>query len=167
MTIIRFQTQTEADLHWMACAFEARAGSDDPKAKIIAQSGVGAVIANRDNVIAQSANIIPPVVLATMRANGREVTDDDRYFIIEHAERAAIFDAFQSGASLSNATIYCTRFPCADCARAIVWSGIKRAVFAGGFSGETRWIGAQRAARQLLKDAGIKVRFLTPNSANI
>ena len=144
----------------MALAFEARAGSDDPKARLIPQSGVGTVIATRENVISQSANIVPPSVLAAMHEDGRSITDDDRYYIIEHAERAAIFNALRAGADLSHATIYCTRFPCSDCARAIVWSGIRRAVFAGGFSGETRWIGAQRAARQLLKDARIKMRFL-------
>ncbi|WP_447932980.1 deoxycytidylate deaminase [Sphingopyxis fribergensis] len=144
----------------MALAFETCSLSDDPKARLIPQSAVGAVIAEKSELIARSANIVPPPVLEGMKSHAREITESDRYFIIEHAERAAIFHALKAGHDLSKATIYCTRFPCSDCARAIIWAGIRRAVFASGYGSETRWLTAQRAARQLFKDAGIRVRFL-------
>lgn len=146
----------------MSLALETRSGSDDPKALTMPQSAVGVVIADRSILIARSANVVPPTVMQSMQAQGRVVGESDRYHIIEHAERAAIFQALRAAQDLSQASIYCTRFPCSDCARAIVWAGIGRAVFAGGFSGETHWITAQRAARQLLKDAGVRVRYLTP-----
>ena len=42
-----------------------------------------------------------------------------KFFWIEHAERNAIYNAARSGAALDGCTIYVTRFPCADCARAM------------------------------------------------
>lgn len=118
------------------------------------------MIADGSGEIARSANVLPPLLAAAYRDNGDVVADDDRYFVIEHAERAAIFRALVAGHSLAGSTIYCTRFPCSDCARAIIWAGIRRAVFPSGFAGEGRWIGAQRAALQMFRQAGVKVRYL-------
>lgn len=48
-----------------------------------------------------------------------------KYMYTEHAERNAIFTASRIGVSLVNATLYCNYFPCPDCTRAIIQSGIK------------------------------------------
>lgn len=48
----------------------------------------------------------------------------EKFFWIEHAERNAIYNAARAGVSLAGCTIYVNRFPCADCARAIIQSGI-------------------------------------------
>lgn len=138
-----------------------RLATDDPKGKIVLQSAVGAVVADYRKEISRSANVLPPVIRHKFMAEGQQVSDADRYHLIEHAERAAIFIALRAHADLSKSTIYCTRFPCSDCARAIVWSGIKRAVFAGGFAGEKRWLESQRAALRILKDGGVKIRYLS------
>lgn len=124
------------------------------------QSGVGVVIADRRGEIVRSANVLPPALAISFSETKQLVAHDDRYHVIEHAERAAIFQALRAGNDLSGATIYCTRFPCSDCARAILWSGIKRAVFPGGFAGEDRWIEAQRAALRILRAGGVRVRYL-------
>lgn len=52
----------------------------------------------------------------------------EKFHWIEHAERNAIYNAARSGAVTEGCTIYVTRFPCADCARAIIQSGITRVV---------------------------------------
>lgn len=52
----------------------------------------------------------------------------EKFHWIEHAERNAIYNAARSGAALEGCTIYVTRYPCADCARAIIQSGIDRVV---------------------------------------
>lgn len=145
----------------MAEAFVERKLTDDPKGKVVVQSAVGAVIADANNVIARSANVLPPALKLTYAKTMQSVTDESRYHVIEHAERAAIFTALQARADMSKATIYCTRFPCSDCARAIVWAGIKRAVFAGGFAGEKRWLPAQRAALKILRQSGVTVHYLS------
>lgn len=150
----------------MAEAFAVRATSDDPKARVVPQSGVGAVIVGPAGEIARSANVLPPSIRGQAGAQ-RGVEDTERYFVIEHAERAAIFSAFLSGKSMVGSTIYCTRFPCSDCARAILWAGIGRAVFPGGFSGEVRWIDAQRAALRMLREGGVRVRYLSKFNSRI
>lgn len=162
-----FATQTESDQHYLAMAFSVRAQSDDPKAKHIVQSGVGAVIATKADLLSSSANVLPPNVKKTYLSSGKEVSESERYFVIEHAERAAIYKAFLQQKDLRKATLYCTRFPCSDCARAIAWSGISRLVVPKGFSGEKLWIDAQRAALRLLRDAGVTVRYLPLNVASV
>jgi dCMP deaminase len=52
-------------------------------------------------------------------------TSGEKFFWFEHAERNAIYNAARSGAAIAGCIIYVNRFPCADCARAIIQSGIK------------------------------------------
>lgn len=157
---MRFSSLTEADRFYLAEAFAERLHTDDPKAKTVPQSAVGAVIANASGELARSSNVIPPRLRAEMEAANQEVATEDRYHIIEHAERAALFKAYLAGNNLEGATLYCTRFPCSDCARAIAWSPIRRVVLPNGFAGEKRWLEAQRAALRILRGSGIKVRYL-------
>lgn len=158
--VITFSTQTEYDQYFLEQAFIEKACSDDPKAKYSSQSGVGAVIVRKNRLLSSSANVLPPVVKDAYVARGKEVANEERYFVIEHAERAAIFKAWSNREDLYKSTLYCTRFPCSDCARAIAWSGISRLVVPTGFSGETRWLDAQRAALRILRDARVTVRYL-------
>ena len=51
-----------------------------------------------------------------------------KYAWTEHAERAAIYSAARIGIATEGATLYVCWFACADCARAIVFSGIRRVV---------------------------------------
>lgn len=52
----------------------------------------------------------------------------EKYFWVEHAERNAIYNAARVGTGINNCVIYVSHFPCVDCARAIINSGIKRVV---------------------------------------
>lgn len=52
----------------------------------------------------------------------------DKYYWFEHAERNAIYNAARMGTIINDCIIYVSHFPCIDCARAIVQSGIKRVV---------------------------------------
>jgi dCMP deaminase len=143
----------------MELAMQERRNSDDPKVASVPQSAVGAVIARGERVISASANVLPPKLKQARLAAHRPLLAEERYFVIEHAERAAIYSALASGRSLRGTTMYCTRFPCSDCARSIIWAGIGRLVVFGGFGGESIWIGSQRAALQMLRDAGLTIRY--------
>ena len=46
-----------------------------------------------------------------------------------HAEMSAILSCARNGISPQGSTIYCTTFPCHNCARHIIDAGIKRVVF--------------------------------------
>lgn len=52
----------------------------------------------------------------------------EKFFWFEHAERNAIYNAARVGVASNGCTIYINRYPCADCARAIIQCGIKRIV---------------------------------------
>ena len=60
---------------------------------------------------------------------GLLVEDIVEYYKETHAEMAALLDAALRGASVLGCTLYVTTFPCHECARHIVWSGINRVVF--------------------------------------
>jgi deoxycytidylate deaminase len=46
-----------------------------------------------------------------------------------HAEMNAILDATRAGASVANATLYTTTFPCHNCTRHMIGAGMRRVVF--------------------------------------
>lgn len=57
------------------------------------------------------------------------IHDITEYGRMVHAEMNAITDAARLGRSIQGATLYCTTFPCHNCAKHIVASGIMRVVF--------------------------------------
>jgi len=65
----------------------------------------------------------------------RAVLDDSRirdlteYGRVVHAEMAALLSCARKGISTQDATIYCTTFPCHNCAKHIIAAGIRRVVF--------------------------------------
>lgn len=144
----------------MRIAFDERKNSDDPKALSVSQSGVGVVLVNAGEIVARSANKLPPALKSHHRHVDRKISEAERYHFIEHAERAAIITALQAGADLNGATIYCTRFACSDCARMIIWAGIRRAVFGAGLEGEAKWLLSQQAASDMLQMSGVKIDIL-------
>lgn len=52
----------------------------------------------------------------------------EKYYWVEHAERNAIYNAARMGTCISGCTIYVSHFPCVDCARGIVQSGINNII---------------------------------------
>lgn len=56
----------------------------------------------------------------------RDITEYGRAV---HAEMSALMAATRLGISVRDATLYCTTFPCHNCAKHIVASGIRRVVF--------------------------------------
>lgn len=155
-------SEAEADRYFLSLAHAERVNSDDPKAKLVPQSGVGAIIVKDGVVVGRSANVLPPSLKAAHVESNREISEAERYHFVEHAERAAILRALGEGADLEGATLYCTRFACSDCARAIIWSGIRRVVFGSGLAEEIRWLDAQRAAEDMLRIAKVIVDILPP-----
>jgi dCMP deaminase len=157
------KSQTDVDLHFLRMASNVAGETDDPKAKIDESAAVGAVLVPQHGDPLSAANRIP----LRLRRVGYKVVganSPDRYLKLEHAERAVIFAAARALVDMRDATIYCTRFPCAACARAIVDVGIKRLVVGQGISAESPespWIEEQRVAYAMLRDAGITLRYLS------
>lgn len=60
---------------------------------------------------------------------GASILDLTEYGRIVHAEMCAICDAARLGKSVKGATLFCTVFPCHNCTKHVLASGIKRVVY--------------------------------------
>jgi cytidine deaminase len=60
---------------------------------------------------------------------GSRVLDLTEYGRVVHAEMSALCDAARLGRSVKGATLYCTTFPCHNCTKHLLASGIKRVVY--------------------------------------
>ena len=78
---------------------------------------------------------------------------DTKYLYVCHAELNALLN--YSGTSLQNARIYTTLFPCNDCTKALIQSGIKEVIY-----GEDKYADTPSviAAKRMMKSAGIQFR---------
>lgn len=85
---------------------------------------VGAVIVDQDLVIRSTGYNGLPRGVSDKDDTRFDRTSGEKFFWFEHAERNAIYNAARMGTPLNDCTIYVNRFPCADCARAIIQSGI-------------------------------------------
>ena len=93
-----------------------------------------------------------------------------KYKWTEHAERNAIYNAVLAGTSLAGCRMYLPWFPCMDCARAIVQSGIVELIAIEPQLDDERWGEDFRSAFALFEECGVKVRFVEndrPASENI
>lgn len=80
-----------------------------------------------------------------------------KYSWTEHAERNAIYNAAKLGISLDGCTAYVNWFPCIDCARAIVQSGIIRLVGLQPDHADERWGSDFKLASDMLQESGIGI----------
>lgn len=90
---------------------------------------VGACIVNSDNkILSMGYNGMPtgcPDDLMPWDKEGNPL--DTKYIYVCHAELNAILN--NDGGSLKGAKIYSTLFPCNECAKAIIQSGIREVVY--------------------------------------
>ena len=77
---------------------------------------------------------------------------ENKYFYTTHSELNAILN--YRGGSLEGATIYVTLFPCNECAKAIIQSGIRRIVYDSDKYDNTP---AVVASKRMLAAAGVKL----------
>jgi dCMP deaminase len=85
---------------------------------------------------------------------------DGRLVWMEHAERNAIFNAAKNGRALAGATIASTFFPCIDCARAIVQSGIARLVSPAPALDDPVWGASFPRSQIILEEGGVELVLL-------
>ncbi|MEL7646673.1 MAG: dCMP deaminase family protein [Sedimentibacter sp.] len=75
---------------------------------------------------------------------------DTKYFYVVHAELNAILNS--RGANLEGSRIYTTLFPCNECAKAIIQSGIKEIVYLSDKYEDTDIV---KASKRMLTSAGV------------
>ena len=76
---------------------------------------------------------------------------DTKYAFVTHSELNAILN--YSGGSLTGAKLYVSLFPCNECAKAIIQSGIKTLIYGSDKYADTP---AVRASKRMLNAAGVR-----------
>ena len=146
------------DEYFMGVAMLAGKRSKDPSTQ------VGACIVGNDNkILSQGYNGLP-----------RGCSDDEfpwdregemletKYPYVVHAELNAILNS--RGTDLYDSKIYVGLFPCNECAKAIIQSGIKEVVYLSDKYADTDIV---KASKRLFIAAGVKITKLEPKNQNI
>lgn len=136
------------DTYFMGVAKLSAARSKDPKTQ------VGACIVNqKKRIIGIGYNGFPIGIdddAYPWESEGDFL--DTKYPYVVHAEPNAILN---STVTLEKATLYVTLFPCHECAKLIIQSGIKEIVYVENKYQEKSSV---KASVRMLKDAGINMR---------
>lgn len=121
---------------------------------------IGAVIVGQDNEILSTGYNSFPRGLRDDKEE-RQVRPE-KYFWFEHAERNAIYNAARIGTPLKDSTIYLTSgLPCADCARAIINTGIRK-IYCKRICTTTnkeKWGESQQKSLEMLGECGIDIIY--------
>lgn len=146
------------DDYFMSVALLSGKRSKDPNTQ------VGACIVNKNNVIESIGyNGLP-----------KGCSDDEfpwekegemlntKYPFVVHAELNAILNA--KGKDLSGCKIYVALFPCNECAKAIIQSGISEVVYLSDKYSNTDSV---KASKMMFKCAGVELRQLVPSYKEI
>ena len=82
--------------------------------------------------------------------------EKNKYAYVVHAEENAVYNANKNTAG---SKIYCTLFPCNECAKTLIQSGIREIIFASDkYHDLPPWL----ASRKMLDLAGVKYRQYRP-----
>ena len=144
------------DEYFMGVAMLSAMRSKDPNTQ------VGACIVSPEHkILSMGYNGFPTGCsddAFTWERNG----EDNKYFYSTHSELNAILN--YRGGSIEGASIFVTLFPCNECAKAIIQSGIKEVVYADDKYSMTPGV---IASKKMLNAAGIKLRRYVPKGRQI
>jgi dCMP deaminase len=136
---------------WFVLCDEIGSWSKDKSTKI------GCVIVGQHNQILSSGYNGFPRGVDDVKPERHE--RPAKYLWTEHAERNAIYNAARHGVALEGSIMYIRWFPCCDCARAIIQSGISRLVAIDPSGDKTLWREELNIARDMMLEAGIDLVF--------
>lgn len=119
---------------------------------------VGAIVTSADNVLVATGWNDFPRGVDDSRIERRE--RPLKYLWTEHAERNAIYNAGRNGVSLVGCQMYIRWFPCCDCARAIIQSGIIKLYCSEPDWKLEKWGEQFVQSAEMLLEAGVEVVFL-------
>ena len=134
------------DAYFMGIALLSAQRSKDPGTQ------VGACIVGKDNkILSVGYNGMPTGCPDSLMPWAREgEPKDTKYLYVCHAELNAILN--YSAGSLQGATVYTTLFPCNECAKALIQSGIKRVVYLSDKYSESDSV---QASKMMFKMTGV------------
>ena len=137
------------DEYFMGIASLSALRSKDPSTQ------VGACIVDSDKkVVSIGYNGMPRHLDESKLTWNKNEGLDSKYLYVCHAEFNAILNT-KGGHSLNGCTLYVTLFPCNECAKAIIQTGIKEVVYA---SDKYKDQVGTKASRRLLELANVTLR---------
>ena len=146
------------DDYFMGVSLLAAERSKDPSTQ------VGACIVSDDNrILSTGYNGFPKGCSDDeFPWNRDEKLGETKYNFVVHAELNAILNA--GGKSLVGSRIFVSLFPCHECAKAIIQSGVKEVVY---LSDKYNGTVSDNASRRMLQAAGVKLTKMKPTKAQI
>ena len=146
------------DDYFMGVSLLAAERSKDPSTQ------VGACIVSDDNrILSTGYNGFPHGCSDDdFPWNRDESLGETKYNFVVHAELNAILNA--GGKSLIGSRIFVSLFPCHECAKAIIQSGVKEVVY---LSDKYNGTVSDNASKRMLQAAGVKLTKMKPTKAQI
>ena len=133
------------DEYFMGVAMLAAHRSKDPSTQ------VGACIVSPDNIIVSTGYNGMPKGCSDDEFPWNRDGEENKYPFVVHAELNAILNA--NGRNLRGCKIYVALFPCNECAKAIIQSGIREIVY---LSDKYATTPTTLASKRMLEAAGVK-----------
>lgn len=137
------------DEYFMGIALLSKKRSKDPSTE------VGACIVDNENkVVSIGYNGMPKGVDESKLSWNKNDGLDSKYLYVCHAEFNAILNT-RNNSSLKGCKIYVTLFPCNECTKALIQTGIKEVIY---LDDKYHDLTSTTASRNMLDLAGIKYR---------
>lgn len=144
------------DEYFMGISILASKRSKDPSTQ------VGACIVDSHNIILSTGYNGFPIGCSDDEFPWSRTGEDTKYPYVVHAELNAILNS--GGKDLRGAKIYVSLFPCNECAKAIIQSGIREIIYISDKHSEDP---GTIASKRLLKAAGVKCTRLVSKEKEI
>ena len=144
------------DEYFMGVAMLAARRSKDPNTQ------VGACIVSPENIIISTGYNGMPKGCSDDEFPWDRTGEETKYPYVVHAELNAILNA--SGRSLKGSRLYVALFPCNECAKAIIQSGVSEVVY---LSDKYDGTPMNVASKRMLDAAGVKYTQLTTTIKSI
>ena len=144
------------DEYFMGIAMLAARRSKDPNTQ------VGACIVSQDNIIISTGYNGMPKGCSDDEYPWEREGEETKYPYVVHAELNAILNA--NGRTLKGSRLFVALFPCNECAKAIIQSGIQEVVYLSDKYADTS---TTIASKRMFKSAGVKCTQMKPSMDSI
>ena len=144
------------DEYFMGVAMLAARRSKDPSTQ------VGACIVSQDNIIISTGYNGMPKGCSDDEFPWDREGEETKYPYVVHAELNAILNS--NGRDLHGSRIYVALFPCNECAKAIIQSGVREVIYLSDKYAHTP---TTIASKRMLDAAGVRYTQLKPSMESI
>ena len=144
------------DEYFMGIAMLAARRSKDPNTQ------VGACIVSQDNIIISTGYNGMPKGCSDDEYPWEREGEETKYPYVVHAELNAILNA--NGRTLKGSRLFVALFPCNECAKAIIQSGIQEVVYLSDKYADTS---TTIASKRMFKSAGVTCTQMKPSMNSI